>query len=209
MSKRILVISAGLVHPSWLARRYFHAVLAAVPDVACEFSTRVESLSRLERGRFDAVALYLHRQKISAAALSALDRFVAAGGGMLAVHSASASFKREDGFFKILGGRFVGHGPVGNFTIFPERGAPGWFDAGESFTIKDELYIHEYDTDNTIHYSTAKASGSEPMVWTRTYGRGRVCYLAPGHLAGTMRDTCIRKIIGQGLSWVAGGDSAL
>jgi type 1 glutamine amidotransferase len=207
MSKKILVISAGLAHPSWLARRYFHAVLAAVPGIACEFSTRVESLRRLESGRYDAVALYLHRQEISAAALAALDGFVAAGGGMLAVHSASASFKREDGFFKILGGRFVGHGPVGTFSIVPEKGAPGWFDAGESFTVRDELYIHEYDTDNTIHYSTAKASGSEPMVWTRTYGRGRVCYLAPGHLARTMKNARIGKIIERGLSWVAGVDN--
>jgi type 1 glutamine amidotransferase len=206
MRKKALVVTAGLVHPSILARRLFHEILDGVPSVSCEFITSIEGARRLAAGGYDAVVLYLHRQAVSGEALKALDTFVKGGGGMLAVHSASASFKAHEAYYAILGGRFVKHGRVESFELSRQPGAAAMFGDIERISIKDEFYIHEYDLANQVHFARSTGKDIEPQVWTREYGRGRVFYLAPGHCARTMRNACIKALIARGLLWVCGAE---
>ena len=73
-----------------------------------------------------------------------------------------------------------------------------------AFTVRDELYIHELQPGNEVHF-TAKHEGQEvPSVWTRRYGKGRVCYMVPGHTTSSMRNTTYQKVLQRGLAWVCG-----
>ncbi len=200
--KKLLVISAGIVHPSLRARFYFRRLLRRTPGLECSFASSIEACRSLRAGGFAAIALYLHRQKISAEALSSLDEFVSAGGGLIALHSASASFKRHEGFFRILGGRFVNHGPVAEYAV-RQCESDLLFASTDQFSLYDELYIHEYDPENEIHFLTGGSNGAEPVVWTRLYGKGRVCYVAPGHRAATLLNPQMQAIIARGLSWIS------
>ncbi len=202
MKKRMLVVSAGLVHPSVTARRRLNAIIGGDDRIEPVVTSRVAGLARLSEGGFDAALLYFHRRHICEAALSALDRFVTDGGGLLAVHGASASFKKTPHYFDILGGRFLTHGRIGPYTVLRTGWADPAFTVGEPFTVTDELYIHHYRDDATIQYVTQTKDGLEPVVWTRLHGRGRVCYISLGHAAAVLRDNSVRQIISDALSYI-------
>ncbi len=121
------------------------------------------------------------------------------GGGILAIHSATASFKEANRFFEILGGRFVGHGAVEKIEV--KRVKDEIFDVGD-FVIKDELYIHELQPGIDVHF-TAKHEGKDiPVVWTYRYGKGKVCYAVPGHTTTSMKHPSVQGILRRGLKWV-------
>jgi type 1 glutamine amidotransferase len=71
--------------------------------------------------------------------------------------------------------------------------------------VKDELYIHEIKPGVSICYSTEKEGRTVPVVWTQNYGKGRVCYIEPGHVAASLEVPEVARVIKEGLLWVCGG----
>jgi uncharacterized protein len=200
MRKHILLISAGLVHPGILARKRLLEIVSGTCSVVQTSS--IEGACMLRRGIFDATVVYLHRSKISDEALFAMEGFVAHGGGLLGIHSASASFKESRGWFNLIGGSFLSHEKVIAFTS-STKGSEIF--SPKSFTVRDELYIHETRPGISICYSTEKEGREVPVVWTQNYGKGRVCYIEPGHVAASLVVPEVVKVIKEGLSWVCGG----
>jgi type 1 glutamine amidotransferase len=164
---------------------------------------RVASLQALPQrspASFQGMVLYYHHETISAASLESLENFVRQGGGILAVHSASASFKQEARYYDILGGHFVEHGPIETFQVQPAL-QDDIFDGIPAFSVQDELYRHEYDPLNRVHFYTTVGEEREPVVWTRRLGAGRVCYCSLGHTTSAMRHPQVRQILQRGLAW--------
>ena len=199
--KSVLVISDGTFHPPLLGRMALHRALAEMTGFRF---TRVSSIELLPPNLkdFSALVIYVHHKKISNRSLAALDSFVSHGGGLVGIHSATASFKQQKQYFEILGGRFTGHGKVEPFEIRPTPGSAIFQDI-PAFTVKDELYLHELQPGIIPHF-TASCRGREiPVVWTHTYGQGRVCYAVPGHRAQTMQNPAYRRLLQRGLAWAA------
>lgn len=203
MEKRVLVVSAGVFHPTIPARRLFKEILTGIKGVRPVYTSSVEDLGALKSGGYDAVCLYFHRKRISTDALEALHDFVSSGGGLFALHSASASFKETPEYFEILGGRFVSHGKISEFRVSPADSTSKIFKGVGEFTVKDELYIHEYDRDVKVHFDTKVDGSVEPVVWTREHGKGRVCYFSLGHVASVLKKGEVRSIIERALKWVS------
>jgi len=199
-----LLVSDGVRHPSLLGRFWLRRGLAALAGYRYRRVGSLEALPGLALEPFRGMALYVHHQAISPAALESLETFVRQGGGLLAVHSASASFKQEPRYFEILGGRFREHGPVEPIQVEAVTPQDEVFLGVPSFSVVDELYRHEYDSQNRVHFTVTVDGEREPLVWTRCYGEGRVCYCALGHTAGTMRHPHVREILRRGLAWVCG-----
>lgn len=204
MKKRVLVVSAGLIHPTLSARRNLDGIIGGHDLVDHTTVRDIEELTRLDEEEFSGVVLYFHRRRISGRALDALDRFVKRGGGVLAIHGASASFKETPRYFDILGGRFVSHGRVEPYTVFRVGGGDRVFTVAEPFTVTDELYINDYRSDVIVCYATRTAGGDEPVVWTRRYGDGRVCYISLGHVGAVLRGEPVRRIISDALTFIVG-----
>jgi len=220
LNRKLLVLSAGMVHPSWPARRNLNRILLSIKDNEYIFSSSIESFKELDINKYAAVILYFHKQYVSVESLKALDEFVKNGGGLLAIHSASASFKKHPEYFDILGGRFINHGKIEEYIVRPSYTATTeqletgnivngisdnvsyLFSDIDEFKVKDELYFHEYRPENTIHFYVEKNGKKEPVVWTRHHGKGRVCYLAVGHCAKSLKNPCVQKIIHSGLKWI-------
>ncbi len=78
---------------------------------------RLRVLTRLSPGNPDLLVLYYHLKKIRPVQLAGLQQYVYSGGRVLAVHSATASFKAFPSYFEVLGGKFDGHGPVEKFEV--------------------------------------------------------------------------------------------
>jgi len=204
MTTSILLVSAGIVHPPKMGRFWLRRGLESLPDTVFRRVQSLEALAEFPSDEFDGIVLYMHQERVSIPALDRLEEFVREGGGLLALHSASASFKEQPGYFDILGGRFVDHGPVEPFLVRPTPVAEGIFGEVDAFSVRDELYRHEFEPENAIHFYTMVDGEREPVVWTRRFGAGRVCYCSLGHTGGSMRHPAVRRIVRQGLVWACG-----
>jgi uncharacterized protein len=208
MTASILLVSSGLIHPNWLARRRLSELLAEIPGINIYKAPSLESLLTFPMENITAIVLYIHHKRISPAALERLESFVAGGGGLAALHSASASFKTEKRYFDLLGGRFTGHGPVKEFRVLPAPTTSATFAGIEGFDLRDELYHHEYDSSSQVQFYTPENNVNEPVAWTRSHGLGRVFYCSLGHTAETLLLPGFRNLFKSGLEWSVKQDLA-
>lgn len=201
----ILYVSSGIFHPAWPNRLRLRALLGRGGTYAVRESRSLEALTDADYAGARAVVLYLHGKEISTPALDRLEGFVRAGGGLLALHSAAASFKQEPRYHALLGGRFRGHGPVGQFLVQPAAAADEVFSVRAAFRLRDERYLHETYGDIRVRFVSTVNGESEPFVWTRVHGAGRVCYCAAGHTFASLDQAEVRRILLDGLAWVTQG----
>jgi len=204
--KKILLVTDGIFHPTLLGRLALHRALASLSGrVGVKENFLFKHVSSLEKlstnlNSFSALVLHYHHNTISDGALGRLDQFVKNGGGILAIHAATASFKESLPYFEILGGRFSGHGAVEPFEV--KRIRDNVFGGIDDFVVKDELYIHELQPGIEVHF-TAKYEGQDiPVVWTYCHGEGKVCYAVPGHTTRSMRNKTYQQVLKRGLEWV-------
>lgn len=179
MKNRILVVSKGFLHPSILCRHSLKKLLLGLErDFAFEFTRNLRDMGALEGEFFQGVILYFHEKRIDEALFDKFGDFLLEGGGVLAIHSAMASFKKNKKYQDILGGRFLGHGRIRDLEVISNAGELNIPLDPVSFCVRDELYIHEYHKDNSILMVCQYEGGKEPVLWTKTYGRGRVAYFS-------------------------------
>ncbi len=203
--KNVLSVSAGWIHPPIRGRRFLRETLQALSGYRFdEVETLAQAVNR-DLTNYDALVLYYHHRDdaLTEAELNAFRTFVNSGGGVLAVHSATASYKKTPAYFEVLGGRFIGHGPIEPIAIRPSQPDDPIFAGIPPFSVKDELYLHELQPDIRVHFETTHKGRSAPMVWTREPGAGRVCYTCPGHRSASMRVPEVVEIVRRGLAWVS------
>ena len=171
------------------------------PGVSLRHVPSVEALTRADLPGLDAVVLYYHRKTISTGALDALDRFASGGGGILAIHSATASFKEATRYTDLLGGRFAGHPPVGPMEIRAVTGAEEIFGPIAPFTITDEAYRHELGADIRVHFT---ARTTQPL---RRAGGPDVPAAAPAASAPAPGRGAAHRLDASPTAWAASATS--
>lgn len=200
LMKKILLVSGGIFHPPLWGRITLHRFLRQMDGISIEFVHSLEQLPA-DVDEFSALVLHYHHKRTSPEALRRLDEYVGNGGGILALHSTTASFKQNAlTYFDILGGRFIGHGKVEKFKIINNNSEI--FGGIPDFDVRDELYIHEMNDKNQVHFTATHKGQEIPVVWTHLYGNGKICYAVPGHTSGTMKNKTYQKILQRGLEWV-------
>ena len=197
--KKVILVTDGIFHPPLLGRMALIRVLRQMDDFSFRHIHSMEQLP-VDLDKCSALVLHYHHKRISAEALARLRGFVENGGGILAIHAATASFKETQPYFEILGGRFMEHGKVDIFEVRLVK--HDIFSGISDFVVKDELYIHELKPGIEVHF-TAKQAGQEvPIVWTYRYGKGKVCYAVPGHTMSSMYNPAYQDVLRRGLKWV-------
>ncbi|HHY82127.1 MAG TPA: ThuA domain-containing protein [Clostridiales bacterium] len=209
--KRLLVLSKGWLHPSIWVRRKFRDMLLSFAEgeqngsYEFTFTNRFEDLSRMGAGdasndsQFDGIILLIHENKLSdkltSEFISRIQRFLSQGGGLLAVHGALASFKSVSEYGRILGSRFIGHDAAGPVEIQEAN-------ASDSFMLKEELYLHNYDQSNNILWYSSCKGEKVPVAWTKEENRGRVFCFSLGHFASTFENKKVQKILHDAIAWI-------
>jgi type 1 glutamine amidotransferase len=138
--------------------------------------------------------------------------FVKGGKGFFVQHLASASFPKWEEFGKLCGRKWVmgtsGHGPRSVFKAeIANKEHP--ITAGlEDFDVDDELYAKLQGSGDINVLVTADSDWSkktEPLVFTLSYGKGRVVQNAFGHDRKALMTPNVQKIIARGVEWAATG----
>lgn len=133
--------------------------------------------------------------------------YVAGGGGLLAIHSGTATYRETTILRRLLGGVFVQHPPQCEVTLIPVAGHP--LVAGfESFTIRDEHYFMAMGDEPVERLLVTRSEhGEQPGGWTRREGAGKVCVLTPGHNAEVWLQPAYQRLIAGALRWCGAPDS--
>ena len=209
---KVLVICDDYYHPAKVVRDG----LAVMGDDAFQFDI-IENAAAWSAAKMAdyPVVLFAKSNDISAAERepwvtdeveAAFAGYVQAGGGLLAVHSGTASYTEKPVLRALLGGVFTHHPKQCPVTVEPKAGHP--LVAGvESFTLKDEHYHMALDDkDADVFMTTTSEHGTQPGGWTRQEGEGRVCVLTPGHNVEVWQHPSFQTLLRNTLNWCAGSD---
>lgn len=170
--------------------------------------TRVKNdLSVLEGdglASYDLLVFYYTVGQITDAQKNGLLNWVAGGKGYAGFHSAADSFRDCPEYRALVGGWFVTHPRYREYQVSvvdPEHPITQGLD---EFTVTDEQYITDYDPRNQVLASALWKGGAMPVAWTKSWGKGRVFYLALGHDSNACRHEMFKLLLTRGALWAAG-----
>jgi len=174
--KPVLLVSSGIIHPPLRASWQVASVVRSVTQ-SLDIRRIRRTLPNIGWRSYRLVILYTHVQRAHAHAIESLRDYVHSGGALLALHSATASFKGNRDFEDLMGAAFSNHDAYGTMRCNP---VDPWASAAvsEPFEISEELYRHH---ERAQRHILLTADTGEPIVWTRAFGKGRVMYLVFGH----------------------------
>ena len=188
-------------------------------DVTATEETSEFSTENLKR--YAAVMFYTTGElPMGASEKAALLDFVRSGRGFLGIHSATDTFYTWPDYLDLIGGYFNGHPWHQRVTIEvtdPADPLVGFI--GSSLQVEDEIYqISDFDYRGS-HVLLRLDPGSVdlgkpgvhqrfygwPLAWTRSYGRGRVFYMALGHEAPVWQDPRYQRLLTNAILWAMSG----
>ncbi|MDD4108669.1 MAG: ThuA domain-containing protein [Prolixibacteraceae bacterium] len=152
--------------------------------------------------------------KISKEQEKGLLEAVKKGAGLAGTHGGIGdSFRENTEFQFMVGGQWVAHpGGVIDYTIeIVDKKDP--VTAGVSdFKIKSEQYYMHVDPNvKVLATTTFNSDHAEwidkaviPVVWKKTYGKGRVFYISAGHTPADFEIPEAWEILTRGIKWAAG-----
>jgi type 1 glutamine amidotransferase len=142
------------------------------------------------------------------------------GKGFIGIHSATITFLGWPEYGKLIGGYYDGH-PWGEFDaplVVEDPAFPGMSHLPRRFTLKDEIYqIKNFSRDETRVLLSLDASkldlsrkgvhrrdGAFPVIWARSYGKGRVLYNGLGHRLEVWERPDIKQMWLEMVPWAMG-----
>lgn len=139
-------------------------------------------------------------------AVGALERFMASGKGLVAVHCAVLSEDPE--LHRLLGAKFLNHPPYQMLRVQTKDDAHPITDGVKAFDIQDELYIMEPLVPDERHvFLECSLDGVvQPVAWTRNVGQGRLVYHALGHSESSFSNPSFMKLMVNSLHWAGGSN---
>lgn len=179
----------------------------------CEDPHILESETALKAYDVIVFTIYSRRVKmLPGQAQENLLNFVKGGKGFFVQHLASASFPAWEEFGKLCGRHWVmgtsGHGPRSVFRSNIVDNEHPITRGLSDFDTDDELYAKLQGT-GEIHVLVSADSDwsnkTEPLVFTKMYGKGRVVHNAYGHDRKALMTPNVQKIIARGVEWAATG----
>ena len=161
-----------------------------------------DSDSLLEMRDFDMLICYADawKQPLSAAQSAAFKAYLSGGGKILSIHN-GVSIQDTPELAEVTGARFTHHPEYCELLIQPIKNHPVT-DSVQDFSIMDEPYHYEVYGDIDV-LATYDFNGTIiPAVWERSYGKGILLYLMPGHNKSAFQCEPYRKLIKNSVNYL-------
>jgi type 1 glutamine amidotransferase len=176
----------------------------------------IRKLADLKREDADVLVFFTVGYRLDQAQDRALERFVEDGGGLIAIHCASASFGNSPVWFRLVGARFAGHyKSLHKLNVVVTDPKHPIMQGVEPFSIVDEEYNHNFAKVDRAVLAEFKErpEGSNgknnEIVWARQVGKGRVFYSALGHGPEAWSSPAWQRMVLQSIFWAAGQPRAV
>lgn len=185
---KILFLQGGWEghRPAEVVDRFAGALRSA--GVAVDIATELDGLTDPDWLRsFDVISPCWTMGRMTAEQSKGLREAVRAGTGLGGIHGGMGDAFRGDLDYEwMVGGHFVGHPHVGEYTVrvvAPED--PVMVGLPREFVYRSEQYYLLVDPAIRVLADTEYVHDGTtcrmPVVWTRTWGTGRIFYSALGH----------------------------
>lgn len=150
---------------------------------------------------------------------AALQAYLRGGGGVAGIHSVCGSMRSWPWFWALIGGSFVRHPKLQEFTVHVvDRQHASTRFLGETWRVTDEFYFLRdmpgdlrvlLAGDLTTLDDPKKPQGEtrHPLAWYHDYEGGRCWYTTLGHRKEVYNDPTFRKHILGGILWAMGSTS--
>src|ERR1035437_3497071 len=125
----------------------------------------------------------------------AIKAWVEEGGSLWAFHNNSQASLMNADYREVEGAVYTGHPPLRPFKVHIVNREHPITKGVNDFVVTDEQHFVHYDKDpkyvlarsineNGLEFTdnTSRRSNTAESVWACDYGKGRVCFMAPGHL---------------------------
>ena len=141
----------------------------------------------------------------------AVRQFVDAGGAALFLHNSTHVGLTDPDFRHVLGAAYTGHPPIRTFKVKVTNADHPITQGVKDFVVTDEQHYMTYDKDpkflflQTVNEDglTYQSYGSTaPGGWAYDYGKGRVCYMSPGHMLSDLWNPEYVKLQHNAVRWV-------
>jgi hypothetical protein len=205
---KTLVLAGGEIHDFKSCGTAMREVLEA--DDRFEVDYVEDDLSVLADGldAYDVLAFYYTVGEISTEQKNGLLEWVASGKGYVGVHSAADSFRGCPEYRSMVGGHFVTHPRYRKYQVtITDTDHPitsGLIEEEPAeFFVTDEMYVTSYDERNHVLARALWKSGTVPVAWTKSWGEGRVFWLALGHDGEACQHEMFKKLLARGTLWAA------
>jgi uncharacterized protein len=178
--------------------------------------SHIRKIADLKRQDADVVVFFTVGYKLDQVEDRALEQFVDEGGGLVAIHCASASFGNSPVWKRLIGASFAGH-YKGLHKLDVKITNPDHpiMKGVQDFTVIDEEYNHNFAKveRKVLAEFKARPEGSKgkdnDIIWTREVGKGRVFYSALGHGPDAWGNPAWQKMVMQSVFWAAGQPRAV
>jgi type 1 glutamine amidotransferase len=176
-------------------------------------SIRTDQGSVLEPGRLagtDLVVFYCEgrwqseepaSRRLTPAQEANLADFVRNGGGFLGVHGATVFRDEYRVYPELIGGRFKHHAAYTEFVVHVHDHEHPVTSGVTDFSVKDEPYLVDRYPGSDVLLTGEWDEAVHPLGWAKTYGDGRVCYLANGHDQNSLDAPMVRRLIRNAARW--------
>ena len=129
---------------------------------------------------------------------------IAGGKGYVTFHSGADSFRGDPDYRVLVGGHFIGHPRYRTYQVSVTEAKSAITKGIEEFMITDEQYILDYDPRVNVLANALHKGKTMPVLWTKSWGKGRVFYSALGHDPKACKQEMFQKLLLRGAQWAAG-----
>ena len=218
-SKVLLVTGFDVGSHTWEeSTKLIQAILEKSGRFDVTVSQDKEIFATKSLGSFKAVVLcygFWKEKDPTDKAKAGLLTYAKGGGNVVALHFASSSFQEWDEYHKLLGRWWKkgtgGHGPYGEFTVNIKSADHPITKGIKDFKTEDELYAKLNGKEEIQVLATAFSDWSgkvEPLVYTKSYGKGRVVHNVLGHGLDSKQNPSYQKLLVRCVEWAATGKVA-
>jgi type 1 glutamine amidotransferase len=152
---------------------------------------------------YDLCVFYVTVRSLTREQESNLANFVAEGKGFVGIHPSTVVSAENEKYIDMIGGRFVTHSHYHEFPVTIKDEHHPITQGVSDFRVSDELYVVDCDAEKVHILATTEWEGKEvSLAYTKTYGDGKVFYLALGHDMAAWKHEAFRKLLLQGTAWV-------
>ncbi|MFC1552007.1 ThuA domain-containing protein [Candidatus Latescibacterota bacterium] len=145
-----------------------------------------------------------------------IKRWVNNGGSLWSFHNNSHCGSMNEDYRKVQGAAYAGHPRIRPYWVRIKNHDHPVTSGIEDFQVVDEQHYMTYDKDPKNILAESSYEGDDPVwtdnnggksttapaVWAYDYGKGRVCFMSPGHMVSVMWNPMYEKMQKNGLIWL-------
>jgi type 1 glutamine amidotransferase len=145
----------------------------------------------------------------------AIKAWVQEGGSLWAFHNNSQASILNKDYRDVEGAIYTGHPPIRPYKVHIVNQEHPITRGVRDFVVTDEQHYVTYDKDpkyvlarsiaeNGLDYTdqAGRRSNSAESVWAYDYGKGRVCFMAPGHMIAVLWNPEYVKMQKNAAKWL-------